>query len=62
MHVQGGDEGLGTVTDVFEFLPPDASGARRSIQMLALDGLDSRLGRSRFRGRGDLRPSSLIAQ
>jgi hypothetical protein len=41
MYIQGGDQGLGAVGDVFELLasvPPTAGG---TVEVLVLDGLDT---------------------
>ena len=43
MYVQSGDEGLGSMADVLEFLSADTTWARWTIQMLSLYSLDTRL-------------------
>ena len=43
MHVQGRDEGLGSVADILELLSAKDTRARGPVEMLARDGLHSRL-------------------
>ncbi len=43
VHIQGGDQRLGAMTDVLEFLPADPPGTWRPVEVDPLGGLDSGL-------------------